>query len=197
LVGLSKLFEFMLIDPNRVILADMLVRFLDTVQAAHVSFLDVGAFAGLTEPTTRGTRRLAGIDLNKARNRHVVNAVIELSTKPNGFTVAQLAETVRQRFGQDAATYSARSAAYDLAKMVGKVLVRRIERSRRYAVDPPELRTPCAYLLLREKIIKPLLAGVVRPRGRPPKVVAPLDHHYVALRDELQRTFQTIGLAAA
>jgi hypothetical protein len=66
-----------------------------------------------------------------------------------------------------------------------------------YAVDPPGLRTLCAYLLLREKIIKPLLAGVVRPRGRPPKVVAPLDQHYVALRDELQRTFQTIGLAAA
>src|ERR1700730_1818951 len=104
-------------------------------------------------------------------------------------------DQVRQRFGQDAPTYSARNAAYDLAKMVGKMLVRRIERSRRYAVDPPGLRTLCAYLLLREKVIKPLLAGVVRPRGRPPKVVAPLDQHYVALRDELQRTFQTIGLA--
>jgi len=178
-------------------MAGMLVRFLDTVQAAHVGFLDVDAFEGLTEPTTRGTRRLAGIDLNKARNRNVVDAVIELSTKPDGFTVAQLAEAVRQRSGQDAATYSPRHAAYDVAKMVGKMLVRRIERSRRYAVDPPGLRTLCAYLLLREKIIKPLLAGVVRPRGRPPKVVAPLDQHYVALRDELHRTFQTIGLAAA
>ena len=72
---------------------DMLVRFLGTVQAAHVSFLDEGAFEGLSEPTTRGTRRLAGIDLNKARNRHVVDAVVALSTRPNGFTVAQLAES--------------------------------------------------------------------------------------------------------
>ena len=175
---------------------DMLVRFLGTIQAAHVSFLDVGAFEGLTEPTTRGARRLAGIDLNKVRNRHVVDAVIELSTKPDGFSVAQLSQTVQQRSGQDASTYSARNAAYDLAKMVGKSLVRRIERSRRYAVDPPGLRTLCAYLLLREKVIKPLLAGVVRPRGRPPKVLAPLDQHYSALREELQRTFQTIGLAA-
>jgi hypothetical protein len=44
---------------------EMLLRFLGTVQAAHISFLDVGTFEGLTEPTTRGTRRLAGIDLNK------------------------------------------------------------------------------------------------------------------------------------
>src|ERR1700752_5090383 len=174
----------------------MLVGFLDTVQAAHVSFLDVGAFEGLTEPTTRGTRRLAGIDLNKARNRHAAGAVVELATKPNGFPGGQLGETVGQRPGQDATTDSPRHPAYDLAKMLGKMLVRRIERSRRYAVDPPGLRTLCAYLLLREKIIKPLLAGVARPRGRPPQVVAPLDQHYVALPDQLQRTFQTIGLAA-
>jgi hypothetical protein len=176
---------------------DMLVRFLGTVQAAHISFLDEGAFEGLSDPTTRGTRRLAGIDLNKARNRHVVDAVVALSTRPNGFTVAQLAEAVRQRSGQDANMYSARNAAYDVAKLVGKTLVRRIERSRRYAVDPPGVRTLCAYLLLREKVIKPLLAGVVRPCRRPPKVSAPLDHHYVALRQELHRTFETIGLAVA
>lgn len=175
---------------------DMLVRFLGTIQAAHVSFLDVASFESLTEPTTRGTRRLAGIDLSKARNRHVVDAVLKLSTKPDGFTVAQLAEAVRPRSGQDANTYSARNAAYDVAKMVGKKLLRRIERSRRYAVDPPAIRILSAYLLLREKVIKPLLAGVVRPHGRPPKHCTALDQHYVALREELRRTFQTIGLAA-
>jgi hypothetical protein len=115
---------------------------------------------------------LAGIDLNKARNRHVVDAVVELSTKPDGFTLAQLTEAVKQRSGQDA-TYSARNAAYDVAKLVGRALLRRIERSRRYAVDPPGVRILCAYLLLREKIIKPILAGVARPEGRPPKVAAP------------------------
>jgi hypothetical protein len=34
----------------------------------------------------------------------------------------------------------------------------------------------------------------VRPLGRPPKSPTPLDHHYVALRQELHRTFETIGL---
>lgn len=44
-------------------MAGMLVRFLDTVQVAHVSFLDEGAFERWAEPTLRGTRRLAGLDL--------------------------------------------------------------------------------------------------------------------------------------
>jgi hypothetical protein len=55
-------------------MSGMLVRFLDTVQVAHVSVLDDGTFEQWCEPTTRGTRRLAGIDLNTARNRSVVDA---------------------------------------------------------------------------------------------------------------------------
>jgi len=49
-------------------------------------------------------------------------------------------------------------------RWVGKKLLRRIERCRRYVVDPPAIGIG-AYLLLREKIIKPRLAGIVRPQG--------------------------------
>jgi hypothetical protein len=177
-------------------MSGMLVRFLNTVQVAHVSFLDQGAFERWAEPSTRGTRRLAGIDLNKARNRHVVDAVVGLATQPEGFSLAELAEAVRARTGWGPKRYSVRQAAYDLAKLRGKKLVRRKDQSRRYVSDPSGVRTMCAYLLLREKVIKPLLAGVVRPSGRSPKVLHPLDQHYVNLREELNRTFETIGLAA-
>jgi hypothetical protein len=47
----------------------------------------------------------------------------------------------------------------------------------------------CAFLTLRDKVIKPLLAGVVRPFGRGPKVLAAVDQHYVRLHEELNRTF--------
>ncbi len=55
----------------------------------------------------------------------------------------------------------------------------------------------CAYLLLREQVIKPVLAGVMRKPGRSPAHLHPLDQHYVTLREELHRTFETIGLAAS
>jgi len=118
-------------------MSGMLIRFLDTVSAAHASFLDEGAFDQWCEPTMRGTRRLAGIDLNKARNRSVVDAVVSLATTPDGFTLAQLAETVRQRTGWKAERYSTRHAAYDLANLRGKQLVQRRARSRRYEAEPP------------------------------------------------------------
>jgi len=65
-----------------------------------------------------------------------------------------------------------------------------------YEAEPSGVRTLCAYLLLRDKLIKPVLAGVVRRLGRPPKHSSPLDQHYIALREELHRTFKTIGLVA-
>jgi hypothetical protein len=52
----------------------------------------------------------------------------------------------------------------------------------------------CAYLLLREQVIKPLLAGAGQRLGRPPKSVAQLDQHYLRLRQEMEATFETLGL---
>jgi hypothetical protein len=174
----------------------ILVRFLGTVQAAHVSFLDQGAFEQWAQPVQRGQRRLAGIDLNKARNRHVLDAVVGLATHPEGFTLSELAQAVRERTGWGKKQYSARKASYDLAKLQGKKLVTKVPHSRRYRSQSPGIRAMCAYLILREKVIKPLLAGVVRPYGRPPKNIHPLDQHYVNLRLELNQAFQTLGLAA-
>jgi hypothetical protein len=177
-------------------MSGMMVRFLNTVQVAHVSFLDDGAFERWPQPTTRGTRRLAGIDFNKVRNRHVIGAVVALATQPDGFTLAELAQAVRARSGWNERKYSVRQAAYDLAKLRGKNLVHRKEKSRRYTNQTKGLRTMCAYMVLREQLIKPLLAGTGRPLGRPPKIITPLDQHYLNLREELNRTFETIGLSA-
>jgi hypothetical protein len=70
---------------------------------------------------------------------------------------------------------------------------------RRAATNPQPLgiRTLAALLILREKVIKPVLAGAGRPKlGRPPKRIHPLDAHYENLQRELRRTFDTLGLAA-
>jgi hypothetical protein len=52
-------------------------------------------------------------------------------------------------------------------------------------------------LILREKVLKPVLAGVQHPkRGRPPKAVAPLDLHYQSLQKEMLATLRFLKLAA-
>jgi hypothetical protein len=54
-----------------------------------------------------------------------------------------------------------------------------------------------ALLILREKVIKPVLAGAGKPKpGRPPKRVHPLDVHCQNLQREMRHTLETLGLAA-
>ena len=175
----------------------MVIDFLNVVQAAHVSSLDAGTLDALPQPTQYGARRLAGVDIQKPRMRAAMAAVLALATQPGGFTVGDLAEKTRGRLGPGAPPYTPRHAAYDLRKLRGKALVERVGTTRRYHPQPLGIRTLAALLILREKVIKPVLAGAGRSQlGRPPKRIQPLDVHYQNLQRELRRTFDTLGLAA-
>jgi len=174
----------------------ILQRFLSVVQAAHLSFLDLGAFEQWAQPVQRGKRRLAGIHLDNVRNRLVLDAVMGLAPHPQGFMLKDVAHAVRERTRWSPKQYPVRKARYDLAKLRGKKLVTRIPGTRTYRCQAPGISTICAYLILREKVIKPLLAGVARPKGRPPNNLHPGDRHYIILRVELRSALQTLCLAA-
>src|SRR6267154_5847490 len=84
--------------------------------------------------------------------------------------VGQLAQTVRSLLGATASRYDARRAAYDLRKLRGKGLINKIPESRRYTIPPQSIRTIAALVILREKVLRPILAGVGKPKiGRRPK----------------------------
>jgi hypothetical protein len=178
------------------VMEQYLSNFLNVVQAADISFLDP-TFDELATPTQKGSHRLAGVDFNKLRMRRILAAIVALSPKPTGFTVGDLARKVFEIAGPESQPYTPRQAAYDLAKIRGKSLIERVGKSRRYRATPDGVRKLTAYTVLREHVIKPLMAGVVRRQGRPPKTVHPLDQHYQNLREELYSTFQTMGLAVA
>lgn len=178
-------------------LQGMVVRFLDVLHYADKSFLDQGALDALPEPTTVGARRLAGIDLNKARMRDAVEAVLTLGVRPDGFSARELAEGVCAQTSRTPDQYSPRQAAYDLKKIRGKGFVKRIQGSRRYRVSNTGFRTLGGLLVLREKVIKPVLAGAARPRpGQPPKLISPIDVHYRNLQLEMHQTLEELGLVA-
>ena len=134
--------------------------------------------------------------MNKVRMRRVAAAVVALSPKPAGFTVGDLARKVCE-IGPELKSYNSRHAAYDLAKIRSKCIVERIGKSRRYLATPDGVKKLTAYTVLRDHVIKPLMAGATRSHLRPPKTVHPLDQHYVNLREELSKTFETLGLAVA
>ena len=73
-------------------LRQILEAFINALYFSHVAFIDKGEFDQLNQPSKKGKYRLAGINLDKPRCRNVMKAVLELSTKPGGFTSKAVAE---------------------------------------------------------------------------------------------------------
>jgi hypothetical protein len=179
------------------VLEGVVVRFLAVVQAAHTTFLDAGLVEQLGKPSRRGAQRLAGVNLENRRTQAATEAVLALAAAPRGFTARELSERVKRTHGRSVRRYNPRRAAYDLRKFRGKAVVERIRGTRRYRVRRTGIQTLAGLFILKEKVIKPVISGACRPkRGRPPKITAPIDRHYIVLQQEILATFRTLRLAA-
>jgi len=174
-------------------LKEILNRFLNAMRCIDLASISDKSLDDWHKPSQVGQTRVGGVDINQPRMRAVLEAVIALSVAPHGFQCADLVAKVQDNI---ASHYTPRQAAYDLKKLRGKNLVHKIENSRRYEPVPDRLREMTALFLLREKVIKPVLAGAgTTRRGPKPKHQSQIDIHYANLQIEIRNLFQTIGLA--
>jgi len=174
----------------------LLERFADALSCIDQCFIADDLLEHLPLASQVGKTLVGGIDLNKARMRYVVEALIALSPA-NGFTASDVAARVRLLRKQSPLQYGPRHAAYDLKKLRGKQIVDRIRHTRRYETLPTGLRALTALLVLRNKAIKPLLAAAqpLRP-ARGAHNPHPIDAHYQTINLAMQGVFHELGLAA-
>jgi hypothetical protein len=187
-------------------LKGILERALATMQWADRAYISDATLEELPSPCRVGNTRVGGVDIGKARIRAVLAALLTLAPTPRGFTAGGLANAVRDITGQAMPDYDARRAAYDLQKLRGKNLVVKPKHSRRYLVSEAGLRTIVALVVLRDKVLKPLLAALdnplqsppLRPRqGRKPKTWRRLDDLYQNLAINLHALLGELHLAYA
>jgi hypothetical protein len=166
----------------------ILYRFLDHLHYLDTCFIADDTLDTLAQPSHLGQARLAGIDLNKPRMRAVLEAIVTLSLSPQGFTVSDLATKVSDILGLS--DYLPRHASYDLKKFRAKLWIEKFGKSRRYLPSAEGLRIMSALLILREKVIKPVLAGAAKPKDQ-----STLDLLYAAVQSAMFNLFQELGFA--
>ena len=174
-------------------LKEILNRFLNALRCIDIAAISDDSLDEWPKPSWVGQTRVGGVNVNQPRMQAVIEAVIGLAAAPQGFRCANLAEKVQNMAFKD---YTPRQAAYDLKKLRGKNLVRKIDNSRRYEPVPEALQNMAVLLILREKVLQPILAGAGKPqRGPKPKDRSRTDIHYANIQTEMHSLFQTIGLA--
>jgi hypothetical protein len=179
-------------------LRDIVEHFLSVVRSVDTSFIDDGTLETWPSASKVGTTTIPGVNVNSFRISAVMQAVIALApTHPLGFTVAELVPKVREILNSPEIRYNTSHASYDLRKLRGKLLVRRVGRSYRYQSPASALRTMTAFLVLRDKVLKPLLANAgKRSRAPKPKGYSKIDAQYASLQVEMQGLFRLLGIAA-
>ena len=174
----------------------ILERFMNALSCVDACFIADETLDQLPMPSRVGKVKVGGIDFNQTRMRRVAKAVLALSASPTGFTASDLASKVRTLGGQMEFLYGPRRATYDLKKLRGKQLVRKIG-GRRYEPIPEGLRAITALVVLRDKVIQPLLAAACHAK---PVVEletrTALDKRYKTLQAGMRDLFMELGLAA-
>jgi hypothetical protein len=174
-------------------LKEILNRFMNALRCIDIAAISEESLEDWFKPSQVGQTRVGGVNVNQPRMRAFLEAVIALAAAPRGFQCADLANQVHNSILSD---YTPRQAPYDLMKLRGKNLVRKIDNSRRYEPVPEGLQNMAALLILREKVLRPVLAGAGKlKRGPKPKYQSQADLHYANLQTEMRNLFQTIGLA--
>jgi hypothetical protein len=178
-------------------LKEILERFLTVLYCVDACFIGEDMLEKLPAPSVVGATRVGGVNLEQTRMRTVAEGIVALSTSPAGFSASELAAQVRAIHGQSESEYGARRAAYDIKKLRGKGLLVKRGKSRRYEAVPEGLRAITALLVLREKVIRPLLAAS-RNSAKRPKLQnqTRIDRRYESLRDTMRLLFKDLGVAA-
>ena len=172
------------------------VAFLNHLHGADLAVLDYGTLDTLRQSTTRGSRRIPGLDLDKPRCRALLQAVTTLAPAAEGFTNADFRGAVQSAFSART-LYSPRAASYDLAKLVAKEIIAHVPRTRRYILTPTGVRTAVGLLTFRCRLLEPILSGIrIRPKVGRPKKISTLDQKYLAVQKALEEVCIEIGIAA-
>jgi hypothetical protein len=178
-------------------LQQILERFMDNLYCMDATFVSDDMLDQLPTPSYVGRTRIGGIDLTRTRMRAVLMSALALACSPDGFTVKQFAATVMPMLATSTPNYAARQAAYDLKKLRGKNLLTRVAKSQRYCIPAEAIRTIAALVILREKVLRPILAGVAKTTPqRKPNHRSPIDAHYETIQQDMFTLFEHLRIAA-
>jgi hypothetical protein len=175
-----------------------LTRFMGVVQVAHVATVDAEVYRSLSEPGQLGAQRIAGIQMTNTRMRSVMDSVVALSSCPDGFTLEQVAEGVRERMNCNRGVYDRRQAGYDIKKLRAKHMVAKRKKSRRYEVTTESIGLLCGMATVHDRVLVPILTIMSRGNKNVPRQIDPhpVDQNYEQIRHASVEILRRLGVAA-
>ncbi|MBV9223273.1 MAG: hypothetical protein JOY85_04550, partial [Acidobacteriaceae bacterium] len=180
------------------VLQGILERFLEILVGLDHCFVTTQRVEQLSLPAHVGRTRVGGIDLGHPRMSGVAKALVALTAVRPDLTASDLARQVQRQVGRTPLSYSARQAAYDLQKFCAKGLVQHAPGDHRYRTTPEGLRLTTGLLMLRERVLHPVLSALEHTPSLPAsrsREALPIDELYQQLRFTLAEVLVRLGFS--
>jgi hypothetical protein len=176
-------------------------RYQEAQQDVLASSIDRGQLERLRRPAVSATgRRTPGLRVDDARLLAVLQALTSFAylVGHGCFRTADLLGDVRRAL--DEPGYRVSQLRYDLGKLRGKGLVRRLPGTQRYELTAEGYRLAVLYQKLYHRLYAPLTAGTLEPVAADDRVPhsrkAKLDRLYEAVDRALRQLSEGVGIAA-
>lgn len=134
-----------------------ITRFQKAQAVALATALDRSTFERIVTPSTNGGQRVAGIRFGAPRAMRTLEALGCAGLTFKAFTNAEFRTVLGERLGADPAEVTPARVRYELAKLRGKGLVRKVPRHNRYTLTDLGYRVALYLTKLHQRLLAPAL----------------------------------------
>lgn len=173
-------------------------RFLKAQAVALTTALDRSTFERLVTPSVEGGQHVAGLRFGTPQVMRLLAALGCAGLTFKAFSHAELRATLVERFGADAADVTLARLSYQMAKLRGKGLLRKVDSRNRYTLTDRGYRAALYFTKLHQRLLSPALDSL--DRAVHPVLVAsshPLDRALADLNADFDHLAQLSGLRLA
>jgi len=175
-----------------------ITRFQKAQAVAVATALDRSSFERLVTPSQQGGQRVAGIRFGAPRAMGLLAALGCAGLTFQAFAQADLRTLLLDHLGADPADCTPTRLAYDLAKLRGKGVVRKVQGRNRYTLTDLGYRVAVYFTKLHQRLLAPTLDGL-DPAGRAALATSPhrLDRALADLNASFDHLAEICGLKLA
>jgi hypothetical protein len=175
-----------------------ITRFLKAQTVAMATALDRSSFERLVTPSLEGGQHVAGLRFGAPQVMRLLAALGCAGLTFKAFSHAELRAMLVERFGAAAAEVAPARLSYQLAKLRGKGLLRKVAGRNRYTLTDRGYRGALYLTKLHQRLLSPLLDSL-DPAVRPALMASPhrLDRAVANLNVNFDHLAELSGLRLA
>lgn len=123
----------------------------------------------------------------------LIKAVAKLANLINGFTNKELRKEIQIKNGLTEDNYGSTKMGYDLKRLLVKGIIKKISGTYRYVLTELGIKICKILLLLKEKILSPIISGIKNISGKRKKVLNRIEKCYEGIVNNLNKLVYELG----